>query len=128
MVAPARSVAMQGGWNMAGDPTAGGPAGLPASDAGAGVLLLHGLGGSPEWMRPWAEYLTAQGYSVSTPLLPGHGTSWQVSGHPMDGPYRAADGALHRVAWSLLSEVAVGGLSVGGALALRLALGNLFFG
>ncbi|WP_390479735.1 alpha/beta hydrolase, partial [Frankia casuarinae] len=41
-----------------------------------GVLLVHGFTGSPGSMRPWGEYLSAVGLTVSCPLLPGHGTRW----------------------------------------------------
>ncbi|MEY3014780.1 MAG: hypothetical protein RIT45_3515 [Pseudomonadota bacterium] len=40
----------------------------------AGVLLLHGFTGSPWELRPLAESLRAEGYTVAMPLLPGHGT------------------------------------------------------
>lgn len=40
-----------------------------------GVLLVHGFTGSPASMRPWAEYLNNLGYTVTVPLLPGHGTT-----------------------------------------------------
>ncbi len=42
-----------------------------------GVLLCHGFTGSPQSLRPWAEYLAGAGLSVSLPRLPGHGTTWQ---------------------------------------------------
>ena len=42
-----------------------------------GVLLCHGFTGSPQSLRPWAEYLAKAGLSVSLPRLPGHGTTWQ---------------------------------------------------
>lgn len=86
-----------------------------------GMLLCHGFTGSPASMRPWADHLAAAGFSVEVPRLPGHGTSWQQ---------------LNRTQWhdwfaeverSLLTlaercdQVVVGGLSVGGCLALRLA-------
>lgn len=86
-----------------------------------GVLVSHGFTGSPASMRPWAESLAERGYAVELPLLPGHGTRWQ---------------ALNKVGWSdwyatlsasfdkLRAEndvVAVCGLSLGGALVLRLA-------
>jgi carboxylesterase len=44
------------------------------ANAKIGVLLVHGFSGSPATMRPWAEYLNRHGYTVSVPLLPGHGT------------------------------------------------------
>ena len=44
---------------------------------GTGVLLCHGFTGSPQSLRPWAEYLAAAGLTVSLPRLPGHGTTWQ---------------------------------------------------
>ena len=55
------------------------PGAEPFSRAGGavGVLLCHGFTGSPQSLRPWAEYLADQGLAVSVPLLPGHGTSWQ---------------------------------------------------
>mgnify|MGYP000141126509 CR=1 FL=1 len=60
----------------------GAPAGLlndwHAEGKGAnkkvGILLVHGFTGSPASMRPWAEYLNQRGYTVTVPLLPGHGT------------------------------------------------------
>ena len=42
-----------------------------------GVLLCHGFTGSPQTLRPWADYLAGEGLSVSLPRLPGHGTTWQ---------------------------------------------------
>lgn len=42
-----------------------------------GVLLVHGFTGTPASMRPWAHNLNAEGYTVSVPLMPGHGTKWQ---------------------------------------------------
>jgi carboxylesterase len=44
------------------------------ANAKVGIILVHGFTGSPISMRPWAEYLLSHGYSVSVPLLPGHGT------------------------------------------------------
>lgn len=45
--------------------------------ADTAVLLVHGLTSSPQMVRPVAEHLAEQGYAVSAPLLPGHGTRWQ---------------------------------------------------
>jgi len=39
-----------------------------------GVIFVHGYTGSPISLRPWADYFSEKGYSVSVPLLPGHGT------------------------------------------------------
>lgn len=38
---------------------------------------MHGLTSSPQMVRPVADRLAEQGYAVSAPLLPGHGTTWQ---------------------------------------------------
>ncbi|NED98270.1 alpha/beta fold hydrolase [Phytoactinopolyspora alkaliphila] len=86
-----------------------------------GVLLCHGLTGSPASMRPWADRLAAEGYTVDLPLLPGHGRSWQAMNLTRWPDW------YHRVERSLLhladrcDEVVVAGLSMGGCLALRLA-------
>ena len=34
-----------------------------------GVLLCHGFTGSPQTLRPWAEYLAQQGFTVSLPQI-----------------------------------------------------------
>ncbi|GHE50835.1 esterase [Streptomyces longispororuber] len=86
-----------------------------------GVLLCHGFTGSPQSLRPWAEYLAARGLTVSLPLLPGHGTRWQdmqVTG--WQDWYAEVDREL-RLLRERCAEVFVFGLSMGGALALRLA-------
>ena len=47
------------------------------SGSPVGVLLCHGFTGSPQTLRGWADYLAAQGLTVSLPRLPGHGTTWR---------------------------------------------------
>lgn len=86
-----------------------------------GVLLCHGFTGSPQSMRPWGEYLAERGHTVSVPLLPGHGTRWQdmqLTG--WQDWYAEVDRELRALSASC-SRVFVGGMSMGGALALRLA-------
>ena len=51
--------------------------GQDGPDGRTGVLLVHGFTGTPMSMRPWGEYLAAEGFAVRCPLLPGHGTRWQ---------------------------------------------------
>lgn len=86
-----------------------------------GVLLCHGFTGSPQSLRPWAEYLAERGLTVSLPLLPGHGTRWedmQLTG--WQDWYAEVDREL-RALVERCEQVFVAGLSMGGALALRLA-------
>lgn len=96
--------------------------GDPGSPNGrTGVLLSHGFTGSPASMRPWAEHLAAEGYAVSVPRLPGHGTRWQDLNTRSWGDWVAE---LERALDELAEEVdtvVVAGLSMGGGLALRLA-------
>ncbi|KPI12452.1 Acylglycerol lipase [Actinobacteria bacterium OK074] len=87
----------------------------------AGVLLCHGFTGSPQSLRPWAEHLAEHGLTVSLPLLPGHGTRWQdmqLTG--WQDWYAEVDREL-RALRERCERVFVFGLSMGGALALRLA-------
>lgn len=86
-----------------------------------GVLLCHGFTGSPQSLRPWAEFLADRGLTVSLPLLPGHGTRWedmQLTG--WQDWYAEVDREL-RTLRERCTKVFVFGLSMGGALALRLA-------
>lgn len=86
-----------------------------------GVVLSHGFTGSPFSMRPWADHLAAQGFSVRVPLLPGHGTRWQDmnrTGWP--DWYGAVESSFDELR-GRCSSVFAFGLSMGGALCLRLA-------
>lgn len=86
-----------------------------------GVLLSHGFTGSPVSMRPWGQHLAEQGFTVRVPLLPGHGTRWQdLNRTRWPDWYAALDRSLDELI-ERCDRVVVCGLSMGGALALRLA-------
>ena len=86
-----------------------------------GVLLSHGFTGSPASMVPWAHYLHEQGYGVSVPRLPGHGTRWQdMQRTTWADWYDEVTRAFEKLRADH-DKVVVAGLSMGGALALRLA-------
>ncbi len=89
--------------------------------ADIGVLVCHGFTGSPHSVRPWARHLAAQGWSVSLPLLPGHGTDWKDCNRTtwLDW-YATVDSAFTELKQKC-DRVFVCGLSMGGTLALRLA-------
>jgi len=46
-----------------------------AGNSRVGIVLTHGFTSTPSVMHPWAQYLNSHGFTVSVPLLPGHGTS-----------------------------------------------------
>lgn len=93
-----------------------------AHDGGStGVLLCHGFTGSPASMRPWGEFLAAHDYSVRVPLLPGHGTSWKDMNRTTWLDWYEAQAAALAELQHRCDQVFVGGLSMGGTLALRLA-------
>ena len=86
-----------------------------------GVLISHGFTGTPQSMRPWAEYLAAQGYSVRLPRLPGHGTTWQeMNGTSWTDWYGEIRAGYDELA-ARCDTVFACGLSMGGALVIRLA-------
>jgi carboxylesterase len=88
----------------------------------AGVLLCHGFTGGPSSMRPWAEYLHEQGYAVSVPRWPGHGTSWQdLNTTTYADWYAEAERSFEKLQTEC-DEVFVAGLSMGGCLALNVAV------
>lgn len=90
-------------------------------DGPIGVLLLHGFTGSPASMRPWGEALAAHGWTIRVPRLPGHGTRWQdMNITTWEDWYSEAERNLRELQ-SRCSRIFVCGLSMGGALTLRLA-------
>jgi carboxylesterase len=90
----------------------------PLSHRGSdvGVLVLHGFTGSPQTMRPVADALVAEGFSVEMPRLPGHGTDMEDMKSTTFSDYLAtAEAALADLA-SRTRAVVVVGLSMGGTL------------
>jgi carboxylesterase len=93
-----------------------------ASGTGAtkeiGILLVHGFTGSPSSMRPWAEFMHQQGYTVRVPRLPGHGTKpedlnnvkWQEWPRKIESELRELQKSC--------TKIFVFGLSMGGGLTL----------
>lgn len=72
-------------------------------------------------MIPWGHDLAARGYTVSVPRLPGHGTTWQeMNRTSWQDWYGELDQELTALR-ETCDQVFVAGLSMGGALALRLA-------
>ncbi len=86
-----------------------------------GVLLSHGFTGSPASIKPWARHLGELGYGVEAPLLPGHGTSWEQLNSTTFSEWYAEITRVFEILRATHDVVVVGGLSMGGTLALRLA-------
>lgn len=87
-----------------------------------GVLLLHGYTATPVEVDWLARILNGKGYTVFCPLLPGHGTKiedlhrcqWEDWVNHADHEYKRLS--------SRCGSVFVGGESLGGLIALSLAL------
>ena len=92
----------------------------------AGILLVHGYLAAPEEVRPLAQYLHQQGYTVFAPRLRGHGTS------PEDLALRTWEDWLQSVerGYMILAnsakDVVLGGFSMGAGLALLAATNMLY--
>lgn len=86
-----------------------------------GVLLCHGFTGSPASLRPWADSLAVAGYRVAAPRLPGHGTHWRQLNLTRWQDWYARVEQEFNILRRECQQVFVGGLSMGGSLALRLA-------
>jgi len=86
-----------------------------------GMLLIHGFTGSPPEMRLVGDYLHQRGFTVSGPLLPGHGTTVEDMNRckwtDWTGHVESALADLQ----SRCETVFVGGLSMGYVLTLYLA-------
>jgi carboxylesterase len=86
-----------------------------------GVLLCHGFTGSPQSLRPWAEFLAEAGLTVSLPRLPGHGTTWQEMNRTRSADWYAEVARSFELLRAKTDEIFLMGLSMGGCLALRIA-------
>ncbi|WP_104111531.1 carboxylesterase [Arthrobacter sp. N199823] len=89
--------------------------------ARVGVAVCHGFTGSPVSMQGWSDYLAEAGFAVNMPLLAGHGTSWQdLAKTPWQNWYRDFEASYLELS-ARCDTVFVAGMSMGGALALRVA-------
>lgn len=86
-----------------------------------GAVLCHGFTGNPTSMRPWAQYLAAEGLSVIAPRLPGHGTSWPELNKTRWPDWYAELERAFVTLRSRCTTVFAAGLSMGATLTLRLA-------
>ena len=86
-----------------------------------GVLILHGYASYPGEFRGLAETLHAEGFTVSVPRLPGHGTDRRdfLQSNRHDWLRKAVDSYLDLT--STCESVYPAGLSMGGVLTLLLA-------
>ncbi len=90
---------------------------------GPAVLCLHGFTSTPYEVAPLAHALTGAGFSVSAPLLAGHGDSAKTLAATRWQDWLAsAEEALDRLRGAAGDvPLALAGFSMGGLLALRLA-------
>jgi carboxylesterase len=93
-----------------------------AADGGRiGVVVSHGFTGAPASVRPWAQYLADAGYSVRSPLLPGHGASWRETNRSRWPQWYETVEASYRELAARCDVVFGAGLSLGACLVTRLA-------
>jgi carboxylesterase len=86
-----------------------------------GCLLLHGFTSCPFELGLLGDHLHNEGYTISIPLLPGHGTSpVDLRDQSWTDWYEAAKEALFELRKKCHSVYVIG-LSMGGSLALHLA-------
>ncbi|MEW9870524.1 alpha/beta hydrolase [Arthrobacter sp. HS15c] len=90
-------------------------------NARTGIAICHGFTGSPLSVLPWAEHLAAQGFAVSVPLLPGHGTDWRQLARSTWPDWQRTFEAAYLDLTARTETCYVAGLSMGGAIALLTA-------
>jgi len=93
-------------------------------NARTGVLLVHGFTGAPPSMRPWGEFLNGKGYTVSVPLLPGHGTKPEDLNKVKWQEWPAKVESELDILYKTCDHVFIAGLSMGGATSLFVAEAN----
>jgi carboxylesterase len=86
-----------------------------------GLLLIHGLGGTPLEMRETGEAMAAQGYTVCIPQLAGHCGTYEDLKLPRWHDWVASAHEGLRRLRETCDTVVVSGLSTGAILSLNLA-------
>ncbi len=94
------------------------------STKNVGVLLIHGLTGTPTELKPLYKHLTKLGYNVVSPVLAGHGAG---HGELLETTWQDWLNSVRKPLKDLMEEydeVFIVGLSVGALLATMLAEEN----
>jgi len=86
-----------------------------------GFLLLHGFTATTTEVRPLAVFLHQQGYTISAPLLPGHGTTPQDLNRTSWNDWANHAEKAYQELRQHCRVIFLGGESMGGLLALHLA-------
>ncbi len=86
----------------------------------SGVLLLHGFTASPVEVKLIGEYLHQRGFTVSGPLLPGHGTTIEEINACTWRDWTDHAARAYAELTARCERVFVGGESLGGLLSLYL--------
>jgi len=91
----------------------------PAGETGC--LLIHGFGGSPQGLRQMGQYLAGAGITALGVRLHGHGTRLEEMHRCSYGDWVASAEEGLRELNTRCRRVFVAGISMGGAISLRLA-------
>ena len=86
-----------------------------------GVIVLHGLGGTPHSVLPITAAVHAAGYATVAPTLPGHGTAVDDLAERTWDEWCDAVGAVADELERRADGIAVIGQSMGGSIGLHLA-------
>lgn len=82
-----------------------------------GCITLHGIGGTPANVRVVSDALIREGYTVISPMLPGHGTTVrQFNQSTGEAWLQAALDAYDRLRMEGCTQIYALGLSLGGIL------------
>ena len=85
------------------------------------VLLFHGYNDSPQAVASLAGALHRSGWTVHVPVLPGHARTLQEFSRSGSQAWIEAARSEYRALHAQHDAVAIGGLSMGGALAMLVA-------
>lgn len=87
------------------------------------ILLVHGFTGSPAELRFLGEYLNEHGFTVYAPLLAGHGlTPEKMAKTNKEDWWNSVVDAYDLLLSKGYTDIIAVGLSMGGALSLKLAM------
>lgn len=93
-------------------------------DTGKGILLIHGYTGFIDELEELAKYVNKNGITVSLPILPGHNTTVQdLNKYKWRDWYNFIEKKYQELAENV-KQPYIGGISMGGALALHFAAHN----
>jgi carboxylesterase len=97
------------------------PISFQSNSSNIGILVVHGFGSTPQSIEYYCKKLHQAGFHIEAPCLTGHAARWKAMNQLTYHDWIRDVEVSYKKIKERASQVFIAGLSMGGALALKIA-------